>query len=129
MKRIKFAFPVFFCAIVLLFFMSGQTIKGQTAMKSFAEIPDSVNAIITVSCVPCHTSDGGLMSKSKLNFSEWDKYTPDKKKAKSAKMVSELEKGSMPPKKAREKNPELIPTPEQISVIKRWSLTFTSDSI
>ena len=81
-------------------------------------IPDSVNVIVTASCIPCHTNEGGLMSKSKLNFSVWSNYSPEKQKEKAAKMYTELDSGKMPPKKAREKNPELIPTPEQIAVIK-----------
>ena len=39
-------------------------------------------------------------------------------------MYSELNKGEMPPKKAREKNPDLIPTKEQIEIIKKWSESF-----
>jgi len=92
-----------------------------------SSLPDEVNKIITVSCVPCHTSEGGLMSKSKLNFTEWTKYTPEKQKEKAAKMYSEINKGDMPPKKAREKNPEKIPTKEQAAIIKKWSESFPPD--
>ena len=47
------------------------------------------------------------MSKAKLNFTEWTNYSPEKQKEKAAKMYSELNKGAMPPKAAREKRPEL----------------------
>jgi len=39
-------------------------------------------------------------------------------------MYSELSKGAMPPKAAREKSPEKIPTVEQIGTIKRLSESF-----
>ena len=64
------------------------------------------------------------MSKSKFNFTEWTKYSPEKQKEKAAKMYSEINKGAMPPKKAREKNPEKIPTKEQAEIIKKWSESF-----
>ena len=42
-------------------------------------------------------------------------------------MYSEINKGDMPPKKAREKNPEKIPTKEQAAIIKKWSESFPPD--
>jgi hypothetical protein len=33
----------------------------------------------------------------------------------------------MPPKKAREMKPELIPTKDQIEIIKKWSESFPAD--
>jgi hypothetical protein len=36
-------------------------------------------------------------------------------------MYSRLDKGEMPPKKAREAKPETIPTREQIETIKKWA--------
>ena len=43
-------------------------------------------------------------------------------------MFSELNKGAMPPKAARAKRPELIPTKEQVEIIKKWSESFKSES-
>jgi hypothetical protein len=102
-------------------------VKGQEAAKASPALPDEVNKIVTASCTPCHTSNGGLMSKAKLNFSEWTNYTPEKQKEKATKMFSELNKGSMPPKAAREKRPEIIPTNEQVELIKKWSESFSSE--
>ena len=103
-------------------------VKGQEAAKAAPALPEEVNKIITASCTPCHTSNGGLMSKAKLNFTEWTNYTPEKQKEKAIKMFSELNKGSMPPKAAREKKPELIPTKEQVELIKKWSESFSSET-
>jgi mono/diheme cytochrome c family protein len=92
-----------------------------------SQLPDEINKIVNVSCIPCHTSEGSLMSRSKLNITEWTKYTPEKQKEKAAKMYSEINKGDMPPKKARENNPEKIPTKEQAEIIKKWSESFPPD--
>jgi hypothetical protein len=102
--------------------------NAQEASKALTSLPDSVNKIVIASCTPCHTNEGGLMSKSKLNFTEWTSYSPEKQKEKAAKMYSELNKGAMPPKAAREKSPDLIPTKEQIDIIKKWSESFPSDN-
>jgi hypothetical protein len=111
--------------VTLIFGLSlSNQVSGQEVVKSSSTIPEDVNKIVTVSCVPCHTSQGGLMSKAKLNLTEWDSYSPEKQKEKAAKMYSELNKGAMPPKKAREMKPELIPTKDQIDIIKKWSESF-----
>lgn len=109
-----------------LLFVSVKT-SAQDVSKTSAPLPDTVNIIVTASCTPCHTSQGGLMSRTKLNFTEWTNYSPEKQKEKAEKMYSELNKGSMPPKKAREERPELIPTSEQVAIIKRWAESFPSD--
>lgn len=114
----------FLLVISLTFFCMAA--NGQATTKLVASFPDNVNAIISASCTPCHTNDGGSMAKSKLNFSNWANYTPEKQKAKAEKMYSELNKGDMPPKAARKKRPDLIPTSEQIDIIKKWSETFAS---
>jgi hypothetical protein len=66
------------------------------------------------------------MSRTKLNFTEWTNYSPEKQKTKAAKMYEEINKGDMPPKKAREKRPETIPTKDQVEIIKKWSESFPS---
>jgi hypothetical protein len=109
-------------AIVLLFINT--SVKGQDNGKFVASFPENVNKIISTSCTPCHTDKGGTMSKSKLNFTAWEKYSPEKQKEKVKKMYTELDKGKMPPKAARQKHPELIPTAEQVDVIKKWSESY-----
>jgi hypothetical protein len=111
---------------ILLIFVSGLfalnlSAKGKQNTPSFPGLPDDVNKIVSFSCVPCHTSTGGLMSRTKLNFSDWGQYTAAKQKARAEKMASVLKKGSMPPKEAREKRPEIIPTQDQIDIITKWA--------
>jgi hypothetical protein len=113
----------FIASLILLFL--NLSAKAQD-IKLVSSFPDNVNKILSTSCTPCHTEKGGTMSKSKLNFSAWEKYSPEKQKEKVKKMYSELSKGKMPPKAAREKRPDLIPTAEQVEVIKKWSETYSA---
>jgi hypothetical protein len=99
-------------------------VVGQEVAKESPALPEEINKIVTVSCIPCHTSTGGMLSRGKLNFTEWTKYSADTQKKKAEKMYSELKKGAMPPKSARETRPEIIPTKDQIETIKKWSESF-----
>lgn len=129
MKKTSFTSFLIPGFLVLGMFLLTSPVKGQEAANTAQALPDSINIIVSFSCVPCHTSQGGLMSKAKLNFTEWTNYSPEKQKEKASKMFSELDKGAMPPKSTREKRPELIPTKEQVETIKKWSESFVSDSI
>jgi hypothetical protein len=124
MKKVRVSSLVKSGILISALLFIGLVVNGQDKPTAVSVNSDSVNVIINASCTPCHTNDGGLMSKSKLNFSVWNTYSPEKQKEKAMKMYTELDSGKMPPKKAREKNPELIPTPAQIAVIKRWSESF-----
>jgi mono/diheme cytochrome c family protein len=128
MKKITFISFLISGFLVFSLFILSFSAKAQDASKTSAILPDEINKIVSVSCIPCHTSQGGLMSRAKLNFTEWANYSPEKQKEKAAKIYSMLNKGAMPPKMAREKRPETIPTKDQIEIIKRWSESFPSDS-
>jgi len=114
--------------LIFSLFLLSSPATAQYASKPLVTLPDSINIILTASCTPCHSVKGGLMSRSKLNLAEWTGYSPEKQKEKAAKMYSELNKGAMPPKSAREKRPDLIPTKEQVEIIKKWSESFPSDN-
>jgi hypothetical protein len=105
------------------FFMPLVSLSAQDTIKVSSTLPDSISLIVTRSCMPCHSNDGGMMSRTKLNFSEWADYTPEHRAERANKMYSELSEGKMPPKKARERHPELIPDDKQIGTIKRWAET------
>ena len=128
MKRINVAALLIPGSLVFGLILLNLPAAGQESLKSVTTLPDEVNNIVSVSCMPCHSSNGGLMSRAKLNFTEWTKYSTKKQKEKAAKMYSELNKGDMPPKIAREKKPETIPTKEQVEIIKKWSESFPSDN-
>ena len=113
--------------ISALFFL-GLIANGQDKPKVDPAIPDSVNVIVTKSCTPCHTNEGGLMARTKLNLSVWASYSPEKKKDRAVRMYNQVDSAKMPPEKAREKNPELIPTPEQTAVIRKCSESLPAGS-
>jgi hypothetical protein len=121
MKRKNLVTSLIPVALIIGLFFINISVSAQLAITPVSSIPADVNKILTASCTPCHTSQGGLMSKAKLNLTEWDKYSPEKQKAKAAKIYSEINKGGMPPKMARQKRPDLIPTKEQADVIKKWA--------
>jgi uncharacterized membrane protein len=107
--------------IVGLFFIFNVKAMAQDKLSVVTGLPGDVNKIVIASCASCHSNQGGSMAKSKLNFSVWANYSPEKQKEKAKKMYSELDKGKMPPKTARAKHPELIPTKEQTEIIRKWS--------
>jgi len=113
--------------IIIGIFLSTLQVRGQETLKVVPALPEEVNKIVVASCTPCHTNEGKLLSRSKLNFEKWTDYSAEKQKERAAKMYSELNKGAMPPKAARQKRPDLIPTTEQIAVIKKWSESFKSE--
>jgi hypothetical protein len=118
--------------LVLLFVVTGlfllnSSVTGQETSKVSPPLPDNINKIVSVSCMPCHSSKGGLMPRTKLNFTEWTQYSPSKQKDRAEKMYSVLKKEKMPPKSARENRPDIIPTKEQIDSIKKWSESLNTD--
>jgi len=119
MKKAAVSSLLFLLFTVFNLTLSNLSLCAQETSKSTA-LPGNINNIVTVSCVPCHTSTGGLLSRTKLNFTEWSDYSPEKQKGKASKMYSEVKKGAMPPKSARETRPEIIPTREQLDIIKNW---------
>lgn len=112
--------------LALIFMIPGMfllnfSVLGQETSGESPALPENVNKIVAFSCVPCHTSKGGLLSRAKLNFTDWTEYSLSKQKEKAQKMYSELKKGAMPPKTARENRPEIIPTADQVAIIKKWA--------
>lgn len=107
-------------------FLLNLSVSGQEAPGVSPSLPDNVRKIVTSSCMPCHSQDGRLLSRLKLNFTVWEQYSPGKQKTKAEKMYSLLDKGEMPPKKAREAKPENIPTRNQIETIKKWAESLPS---
>lgn len=111
-------------SLCLFFLLLSNTISGQEASKGSAPLPDNINKIVSACCMPCHSEKGGMLSRSKLNFSEWTSYSAEKQEKKAKKMYKELKKDEMPPKEARETNPGIIPTSEQVAIIKSWADSF-----
>jgi hypothetical protein len=113
---------------VFIFLIISCSLFGQETSKVSAPLPESINRIVSVNCMPCHSDKGGIMSRTKLNFNEWTNYSDDKQKKRAEMMYKELKKDAMPPKTARENNPDIIPTKEQIAIIKAWADSLNSES-
>ena len=110
--------------MILAFLLPAVKMNGQEAVKTSFYLPESIHNIVSVSCMPCHSSTGGIMSRTKLNFSEWASYSAEKQKEKAEKIYKEVSKDKMPPKSAREANPGIVPTKEQVDIIKKWVDSF-----
>jgi mono/diheme cytochrome c family protein len=121
MRKIFHILGVLVKAVLIINLANIRVASGQTSEKQEFPIPENINMIFQTSCLPCHGNNGGRLPKSKLNFSRWEAYGAAKEKEKSSSICTEVRKGKMPPRSARESNPELIPTKEQIDLICKWA--------
>jgi len=128
MKKVKSTTPRILLIIMAGFIFFWGSVRAQEVPKASPGLPENINKIVTTSCMPCHSSTGGLLSRGKLNFSDWTEYSVQTQKEKAGKILKELNKGGMPPKSVREERPELIPTREQVDIIKKWSESLPSES-
>jgi hypothetical protein len=93
---------------------SHRAVNGRT-------IPDSLKKIFNASCASCHSDEGKIMARSKLNFSQWDEYSKNEMVIKSKAICEQVTEGSMPPASVRKSKPETIPTDAQIKYICNWA--------
>jgi len=110
--------------LILFFLITSGNVGGQDVSQDSPPLPENISKIVSASCMPCHSSGGGMLARTKLNFSEWQGYSPDKQKKKAGQMYKEIKKDAMPPEDAREANPDIIPTKEQVEIIKNWADSF-----
>jgi uncharacterized membrane protein len=114
--------------LVCIFLVFSLAASSQEKQEASSPLPDNINKIVSVSCMPCHSSTGGTLSKAKLNFTEWTSYSEDKQKKKAEQMYKQVKKNAMPPKSAREANPGIIPTSDQLDMIKAWVDSLENES-
>lgn len=108
----------------LIMFACVQVSSGQTMKNQSAPIPENIDKIFKALCHGCHTNDGNIKARTKLNFSIWTEYDSLTVASKASEICSELLDEAMPPKPAREKFPELIPKKEQVDLVCGWADTF-----
>jgi cytochrome c5 len=103
--------------------------NSQTDTKSGAgaPLPEDVNTIFKNSCMGCHAEGGKGMAMSRVNFSKWNEYKPEKQASKAKDICKVLTKGSMPPKGFKTSHPELVPTEAQVKIICDWSATLNKN--
>jgi len=121
MKKLNVINRLFGMLLVALSMLSFQNAASQQKDSSSKPLPEDLKKFFLTSCIPCHTSKGGVMPKSVVNFEEWSNLSAEKQASKAEKISGALEKGKMPPKSAREKRPEIVPTKEQIAMVQKWA--------
>lgn len=89
-------------------------------------IPDKFLTIFKSSCKDCHASGGKKLAMSKLNFSGWDSYSPEKQAKKARAICNMLTNEKMPPQSYRKMHPASIPSSLQIDEICEWSNSMNS---
>jgi hypothetical protein len=124
MKNTTTSSVLYFLFFTIILYALNLSLSGQENSMVSSALPENIKQIVSLSCIPCHTTTGGILSRSKLNLTEWAQYSAEMQKAKASKMYSEVKKGEMPPKIARETRPEIIPTKEQLAIIKTWADSF-----
>lgn len=84
-------------------------------------IPDDLGVIFKNSCMACHSNEGGMIARSKVNFSVWNTYDVEKQSKKAIAICNVVTKGSMPTKSFIKSNPGAALTNEQKALICKWS--------
>jgi hypothetical protein len=110
-----------YITLILSVSYSFSLVAQSTGKEKQAPIPDDIMAVFQTSCMPCHGEKGGHLPTSKLKFTRWNGYGPNRQADKAAQICQEIKKGKMPPKGERTKHPEKIPSKEQIDRICKWA--------
>ena len=121
MKIITGSYGKAAAAALLLLTGTSLACAGQDQAAVLPPLPENIRRIVSTSCMPCHSSRGGLLSRTKLNFSEWTSYSESKQKKKAQEMYKQARKDKMPPESARENNPGIALTKDQIEAIGAWA--------
>jgi cytochrome c5 len=95
--------------------------------ENISAIPAEIHQILEKSCFTCHGEGGKGMALSRVNFPDWDNYTPEKQSQKAEAICKIVTKGSMPPKGFIKNNPDAALTKEQIESICAWSKTLETN--
>ena len=115
-------------AVLILGIWISNPLKAADKDKMGKPIPANIMKIAEKSCMKCHASGGNGMALSHLNLSNWDKYSAEKQADKAAAMCKMVTKDKMPPKSFREKNPNDVPTKDEIKQICDWSTSIMMPS-
>ena len=129
MKRSYFIAALF--AIIFVFAGASWQPKKSSVNTDLKEnitsIPAEIQTILEKSCYDCHGESGKGMALSRVNFSNWDKYSPEKQTQKAEAICKVVTNRSMPPKGFVKSHPDAALTQEQIASICAWSKTLKTD--
>ena len=108
-------------AVLILGIWISNPLKAADKDKMGKPIPANIMKIAEKSCVKCHTSGGNAMALSHVNLSKWDEMSAEKQASKAADMCKMVMNEKMPPKSFKEKNPNDVPTKDEVKQICDWS--------
>ena len=108
-------------AVLILGIWISNPLKAADKDKMGKPIPANIMKIAEKSCVKCHTSGGNAMALSHVNLSKWDEMSAEKQASKAADMCKMVMNEKMPPKGFKEKNPNGVPTKDEVKQICDWS--------
>jgi hypothetical protein len=118
MKKSVF-FTISGFATLMLILSVGEINAQETNSNSL--IPADVKALVDKSCISCHSSDGSGMAASRVNFTTWEKYTPEKQASKADDICAIITKGKMPPKKFISSHPDAVLSDADKKIICDWA--------
>lgn len=128
MKRILYFSAILITLTTIMGFINPLSDKNMIRVEPMngfvpdSTLPDSVMAIIERSCFDCHSDKSGNFSaKGKLNFTNWNEYTPAKKVSKMEAICEEITDGKMPKKSYVSKNPDKALSQAEIGLICKWA--------
>jgi hypothetical protein len=106
--------------VILFTALIDKIVSAQPVQKTPA-IPADVLIIAKKTCMYCHAEPGNKIALFHVNLSKWDTYTIEKQSAKASAMCNMVSNGKMPPKAYKKKNPDFVPTKDEIKTICDWS--------
>jgi uncharacterized membrane protein len=104
-------------------------LKEQDVQKEIAKpkpIPAAVKDVLNKSCTGCHSEDGTILAKMKLNFTNWNEYSSDKQASSGQAICTEVTEDKMPPKKYLKKHPEVKLSDEEKAIVCSWTANLSA---
>jgi hypothetical protein len=123
MKRSSFLTASVLLSIIMCLPVCLQSAAGQSAVSS-PPLSYNMSKFFSGHCTPCHFNKGEKMAMIFVNFDDWTKNTPEKQYEKAQKITKMVSSGKMPKASEVKKRPEIVPTKEQIEMVKTWAATF-----
>jgi hypothetical protein len=107
-------------------------------VESDMSAPADVKAILKASCYDCHSNEtvwpwyskvapiswllahDAKEGREKLNFSTWNRYSPEKQVVLVSEMIDQIKEGEMPPLPYTWKHSGSGITPDKLDILKAW---------
>jgi hypothetical protein len=123
MKRIQFVFlAISIITIMVLISFSPAKVQSQKKILLITNsFPADVNVVLRKCCIQCHDSGENENSKVMWNYSKWTTYSAEIQSQHAKSMCNYMSSQRMPPNSARNTDPKIIPTSEDIDIICKWS--------